>query len=165
MAVPNCRQHTFLLSTPSLRGPFFDSHLTTKGSARPHITPKYHSEDPKQVWEYNRIATDMSTSDQQTKAPADLRNVVQFLRGSNSGMKIRVGALNGKRIDYFKGASHPNLTHRMQLTYILLCRQIRLKSPSFTCLREAQSSPESYFRSGSRSRSSVPNSVHIFSPG
>jgi len=47
----------------------------------------------------------MSTLEQQTKAPADLRNVAQFLRGSNSGMKIRVGALNGKRIDYFKGKS------------------------------------------------------------
>jgi translocation protein SEC62 len=46
----------------------------------------------------------MSTLEQQAKAPADLRNVAQFLRGSNSGMKIRVGALNGKRIDYFKGA-------------------------------------------------------------
>jgi len=47
----------------------------------------------------------MSTLEQQVKAPADLRNVAQFLRGSNSGMKIRVGALNGKRIDYFKGKS------------------------------------------------------------
>ena len=47
----------------------------------------------------------MTTLEQQAKAPSDLRNVVQFLRGSNSGMKIRVGALNGKRVDYFKGAS------------------------------------------------------------
>jgi translocation protein SEC62 len=47
----------------------------------------------------------MSTLEQQAKAPADLRAVAQFLRGSNSGMKIRVGALNGKRVDYFKGAS------------------------------------------------------------
>jgi hypothetical protein len=41
--------------------------------------------------------------EQQAKAPADLVSVVQFLRSSKSGMKIRVGALNGKRIDYFKG--------------------------------------------------------------
>jgi len=48
----------------------------------------------------------MTTSDDaQAKAPPDIRSVVQFLRSSKSGMKIRVGALNGKRIDYFKGMS------------------------------------------------------------
>ncbi|KII87635.1 hypothetical protein PLICRDRAFT_112185 [Plicaturopsis crispa FD-325 SS-3] len=47
----------------------------------------------------------MSTAEQQLKAPADILNVVQFLRSSKSGIKIRVGALNGKRIDYFKGKS------------------------------------------------------------
>jgi translocation protein SEC62 len=47
----------------------------------------------------------MSTMEQQTKAPPELRSVAQFLRGSSSGMKIRVGAINGKRIDYFKGKS------------------------------------------------------------
>lgn len=46
----------------------------------------------------------MSTIEQQAKASPELRNVAQFLRGSSSGMKIRVGAFNGKRIDYFKGA-------------------------------------------------------------
>jgi translocation protein SEC62 len=46
-----------------------------------------------------------TTSDAQAKAPQDIRNVVQFLRSSKSGMKIRVGALNGKRVDYFKGPS------------------------------------------------------------
>jgi translocation protein SEC62 len=46
----------------------------------------------------------MTTLEQQATVPANLRSVVQFLRGSNSGMKIRVGALNGKRVDYFKGA-------------------------------------------------------------
>jgi len=39
--------------------------------------------------------------EQQQKAPPDIRNVAQFLRGS--AMKVRVGALNGKRLDYFKG--------------------------------------------------------------
>jgi len=46
-----------------------------------------------------------TTADTQAKAPQDIRNVVQFLRSSKSGMKIRVGALNGKRVDYFKGKS------------------------------------------------------------
>lgn len=43
--------------------------------------------------------------EQQTKASPEARNVVNFLRSSKAGMKIRVGVLNGKRIDYFKGAS------------------------------------------------------------
>ncbi|KIJ61817.1 hypothetical protein HYDPIDRAFT_115275 [Hydnomerulius pinastri MD-312] len=48
----------------------------------------------------------MSTAEsQQGRAPSPARNVVQFLRSSKSGMKIRVGALNGKRVDYFKGKS------------------------------------------------------------
>ncbi|KAF9239809.1 translocation protein Sec62-domain-containing protein [Melanogaster broomeanus] len=48
----------------------------------------------------------MSTAEaQQVRAPPTARNVVQFLRSSKSGMKIRVGALNGKRVDYFKGKS------------------------------------------------------------
>ncbi|PIL23284.1 transporter [Ganoderma sinense ZZ0214-1] len=41
--------------------------------------------------------------EQQSKAPQDIRNVVNFLRSSNAGIKVRVGVLNGKRIDYFKG--------------------------------------------------------------
>jgi len=48
----------------------------------------------------------MSTAKaQQVRAPPHARNVAQFLRSSKSGMKIRVGALNGKRVDYFKGKS------------------------------------------------------------
>ncbi|KAI0701376.1 translocation protein Sec62-domain-containing protein [Cytidiella melzeri] len=41
----------------------------------------------------------------QAKASPDVRNVVNFLRSSKSGMKVRVGAYNGKRTDYFKGKS------------------------------------------------------------
>ncbi|EIM89059.1 translocation protein [Stereum hirsutum FP-91666 SS1] len=47
----------------------------------------------------------MSTVEQQAKAPVDLRNVISFLRSGKAGIKIRVGVLNGKRIDYFKGKS------------------------------------------------------------
>ncbi|KJA21400.1 hypothetical protein HYPSUDRAFT_42042 [Hypholoma sublateritium FD-334 SS-4] len=43
--------------------------------------------------------------EQQAKAPPDVKKVAQFLRGGGAGMKIRVGALNGKRLDYFKGKS------------------------------------------------------------
>jgi len=41
--------------------------------------------------------------DQQAKAPPEIKKVAQFLRGSSAGLKVRVGALNGKRLDYFKG--------------------------------------------------------------
>ncbi|KAL0960144.1 hypothetical protein HGRIS_011780 [Hohenbuehelia grisea] len=43
--------------------------------------------------------------EQQAKAPPELRKAAQFLRTGGSGMKVRVGALNGKRLDYFKGKS------------------------------------------------------------
>lgn len=48
--------------------------------------------------------------EQQSKAPQDVRNVVNFLRSSSAGMKIRVGVLNGKRVDYFKGESRATLS-------------------------------------------------------
>jgi hypothetical protein len=47
--------------------------------------------------------------EQQLKAPPEIKKVAQFLRGGGAGMKIRVGALNGKRLDYFKGASFIHL--------------------------------------------------------
>ncbi|KIK25983.1 hypothetical protein PISMIDRAFT_676511 [Pisolithus microcarpus 441] len=48
----------------------------------------------------------MSTAESvQAKAPPQVYNVVHFLRSSQAGMKTRVGALNGKRVDYFKGKS------------------------------------------------------------
>jgi len=43
--------------------------------------------------------------EQQAKAPPEIQKIAQFLRGGGAGMKIRVGALNGKRLDYFKGKS------------------------------------------------------------
>lgn len=39
---------------------------------------------------------------------ADLKAVANFLR-NKSGIKLRVGVLNGKRVDYFKGLSSPVL--------------------------------------------------------
>jgi len=47
----------------------------------------------------------MSTAEQQQKASQEIRNVVNFLRSSKAGLKNRVGVLNGKRVDYFKGRS------------------------------------------------------------
>ena len=41
---------------------------------------------------------------QQRGAPKDIRAVADFLRSSKAGMKTRIGVLNGKRVDYFKGA-------------------------------------------------------------
>lgn len=50
-------------------------------------------------------------ADAQAKAPQDIRNVVNFLRSSKAGIKVRVGALNGKRTDYFKGAHRSPVPH------------------------------------------------------
>lgn len=47
----------------------------------------------------------MSTVELQRRASPENRNVVHFLRSGKSEMKVRVGALNGKRLDYFKGKS------------------------------------------------------------
>jgi len=43
--------------------------------------------------------------EQQAKASPEVKKVAQFLRGGSAGLKVRVGALNGKRMDYFKGKS------------------------------------------------------------
>lgn len=50
----------------------------------------------------------------QASAPQDIRNVVNFLRSSKAGIKIKVGALNGKRTDYFRGASPPRAPRTWQ---------------------------------------------------
>jgi translocation protein SEC62 len=49
----------------------------------------------------------MATSDLQKRASPEIRNVVSFLRSGKAGVKVRVGALNGKRLDYFKGRMLP----------------------------------------------------------
>ena len=53
------------------------------------------------------------------KAPPDIKKVAQFLRGGGAGMKVRVGAMNGKRLDYFKGVSPTcsTIEERRQLFY------------------------------------------------
>jgi len=47
----------------------------------------------------------MSTTELQTRASPEIRNLMNFLRSSKSGTKHRTGVLNGKRVDYFKGKS------------------------------------------------------------
>jgi len=42
---------------------------------------------------------------QQAAAPQDIRNVINFLRGSKSGLKNKTGVLSGSRREYFKGKS------------------------------------------------------------
>lgn len=55
------------------------------------------------------------------KAPPEIKKVAQFLRGGGAGMKVRVGAMNGKRLDYFKGVLYPlcltTCEERRQLFY------------------------------------------------
>jgi translocation protein SEC62 len=61
----------------------------------------------------------MSTNEQQQKASQEIRNVVNFLRSSKAGLKNRVGVLNGKRVDYFKGMMRP-LSPSIPPAYALL---------------------------------------------
>jgi translocation protein SEC62 len=61
--------------------------------------------------------------EQQQKAPKDIRAVADFLRSSKSGMKTRIGVLNGKRVDYFKGkfvVSYTMLLHSEQYYRLLV---------------------------------------------
>lgn len=53
---------------------------------------------------YDDTMTAWLSQEQQSSAPLPARNVVNFLR-NKSGIKTRVGALNGKRVDYFKGSA------------------------------------------------------------
>jgi len=42
---------------------------------------------------------------QQAAAPQEMRNVINFLRSSKSGLRNKMGVLNGSRREYFKGKS------------------------------------------------------------
>lgn len=72
----------------------------------------------------------MSTVEQQAKAPVDLRNVISFLRSGKAGIKIRVGVLNGKRIDYFKGLSKISRILCFHTTRSLATSSIKTRTPS-----------------------------------
>ncbi|KAF9067427.1 translocation protein Sec62-domain-containing protein [Rhodocollybia butyracea] len=56
--------------------------------------------------------------EQQAKSPPDLKKVAQFLRSGSAGIKVRVGALNGKRIDYFKGKRNERTQKRHSCSYL-----------------------------------------------
>lgn len=93
-----------------------------------------------------------SKDDTQAKAPPETRNVLQFLRSSKSGMKIRVGALNGKRVDYFKGISLLwILSSASALTTTVITttttRQIRSKSPPLPRLCKSKKRTQSHYGS------------------
>ena len=83
----------------------------------------------------------MSTTDQQAKAPADLKNVAVFLRGSSSGIKARTGVLNGKRIDYFKG-TFTRSNSRLGARLTCHRRQTRRQGALVPRLRQTQESTE-----------------------
>ena len=104
----------------------------------------------------------MSTAQaQQIRAPPHARNVAQFLRSSKSGMKIRVGALNGKRVDYFKGV--PNLFLAFVSYHFdrQTARQICHQSAPLASLRQAQKRPGRDQRGRGRSSSHVHHSSRL----
>ena len=59
---------------------------------------------------------------QQQKAPKDIRAVADYLRSSKSGMKTRIGVLNGKRVDYFKGTCPDSQPHESFLIMIIIAK-------------------------------------------
>lgn len=68
------------------------------------------------------------------KAPPEIKKVAQFLRGGGAGMKVRVGALNGKRLDYFKGVLLTCSYHMRGTTPIVVLGKAAIKallSPAF----------------------------------
>lgn len=56
--------------------------------------------------------------EQQAKSPPEIKKVAQFLRSGGAGIKVRVGAMNGKRLDYFKGAPSSHSVGEQQLTLL-----------------------------------------------
>ena len=74
------------------------------------------------------------------KAPPDIKKVAQFLRGGGAGMKVRVGAMNGKRLDYFKGVSstfaHSHTRNNANFFFLLGKAAIKaLLSPAFAKIK------------------------------
>jgi hypothetical protein len=84
----------------------------------------------------------MSTSEQQQKASQEIRNVVDFLRSSKAGLKNRVGVLNGKRVDYFKGMMRlPSPVIPPPMRCILAIRQVRCEGIVITGVCKNQEYP------------------------
>lgn len=77
--------------------PLASSHPSIR--SRSSCYPADHHDDPN-----NDAVVTFISQEQQSSAPLPARNVVNFLR-NKSGIKTRVGALNGKRVDYFKGSA------------------------------------------------------------
>ncbi len=103
--------------------------------------------------------------EQQATAPPEVRNVVNFLRSSKAGIKVRVGVLNGKRIDYFKGVS-PHVSclitvvHRPPHTPP---RQIRCQSTAVPRLRQTQKRTKARVRRRSREIPALNHPLRILS--
>ncbi|TKY85662.1 hypothetical protein EX895_005202 [Sporisorium graminicola] len=77
---------------------FSSNNLTVALKSKPSCCPADHNDhDADAMVSY-------ISQEQQSSAPLPARNVVNFLR-NKSGIKTRVGALNGKRVDYFKGSA------------------------------------------------------------
>jgi len=81
----------------------------------------FTSRPHRQLPEARLVKHAMSTTEQQSKAPPEVVNMIAFLRGAKSGIKNRTGVLNGKRIDYFKGMSHLLRKHIVMSDHDLFC--------------------------------------------
>src|SRR5258707_4918825 len=95
----------------------------------------------------------MSAIEQQQKASQEIRNVVNFLRSSKAGLKNRVGVLNGKRVDYFKGMVRllcPATPPPMRLCNALLWpfRQVCCQGIAVTSICKNQEYPQDHVGRG-----------------
>lgn len=63
-----------------------------------HLIPYLSTIQLTHLWTY------LPNKTNRKRAPQEFKNAVDFLRGK-AGPKIRLGILNGKRVEYFKGAS------------------------------------------------------------
>jgi hypothetical protein len=81
--------------------------------------------------------------EQQQKAPAEIKKIADFLRSGGAGLKIRVGALNGKRVDYFKGAFTVLSKRESELTMSHgNFREISSESPAFSSVWQVKGCAE-----------------------
>ncbi|SPO25938.1 related to translocation protein sec62 [Ustilago trichophora] len=78
--------------------------IPSLASFAPHKSSSYSSSSSCPADDHDELLMTHISQEQQSSAPLPARNVVNFLR-NKSGIKTRVGALNGKRVDYFKGSA------------------------------------------------------------
>ncbi|KAH7108136.1 translocation protein [Auriculariales sp. MPI-PUGE-AT-0066] len=97
--------------------------------------------------------------EQQASAPPEVRNLINYLRSSKSGMKARTGVLNGKRIDYFKGKSAIKALQQPAYAKLKNAPKVSSEEEATTVLRNAL--PFAFFLLVERSGSGSPKQLQV----